>query len=82
MFAAVPLIFAAQQMAEGTVWLTMNGEYPAVHRLAVISFLAVAFVVWPTWLSFSLRLFERSVVRRRSCSSCRWSRARSSGGTP
>lgn len=65
MFAAVPLIFAAQQATEGTVWLTMNGEHPALHRLAVSSFLAVALVVWPTWLPFSLRLFERSTARRR-----------------
>jgi len=72
MFAAVPLIFAAQQMAEGTVWLTMNGGHPVVNRLAVISFLAVAFVVWPTWLSFSLRLFERSAARRRALGGLFW----------
>lgn len=65
MFAAIPLIFAAQQAAEGTVWLTMNGQRPVLHQVAVSAFLAAAFVIWPTWLSLSLRRFERSPARRR-----------------
>jgi hypothetical protein len=65
-FAAIPLIFATQQAAEGTVWLTMNGEHPLLHRLAVSVFLGFALIVWPTWLSFSLRLIERNPVRRRA----------------
>ena len=72
MFAAIPLIFAAQQAAEGTVWLTMNGEHPTLHRLAVSVFLAVAFVIWPTWLPLSLRLVEQSPPRRRALAALFW----------
>ena len=66
MFAAVPLMFAAQQAAEGTVWLTMDGGHDTLHQLAVSIFLGVALVVWPMWLPFSLRLVERNPARRRA----------------
>ena len=66
MFAAVPLLFAAQQAAEGVVWLTIHdADHAILHRLAVIVFLGFAMVIWPTWLPFSLRLMERTRVRRR-----------------
>lgn len=65
MFAAVPLVFAAQQIAEGTVWLTMSDDpLSPVHRLAVGAFLAIALVIWPLWLPFSLRSIERTPARR------------------
>jgi hypothetical protein len=72
MFAAIPLIFAAQQAAEGTVWLTMNGGHPALHRLMVGVFLGVALIVWPTWLSFALKLVEKSAARRRALGVLFW----------
>jgi hypothetical protein len=65
MFAAIPLIFAAQQAAEGIVWLTLNSVNATFHRLAVATFLGVALVVWPMWLPFALRLAERNPARRR-----------------
>ena len=66
LFAAIPLLFAAQQAAEGTVWLTMHTDPDAaLHRLAVNVFLACALVVWPSWLPNSLRLAERDPTRRR-----------------
>jgi hypothetical protein len=66
MFAAVPLIFAAQQASEGVVWLTIDA--PAadpVHRAAVIAFLGFALAVWPAWLPLSLFRTERDGHRRR-----------------
>jgi hypothetical protein len=66
MFSSVPLLFAAQQAGEGVVWLTTpDSAHPTVHRMAVISFLACALVVWPIWLSFSLECVERDPTRRR-----------------
>ena len=64
-FAAVPLLFAAQQAAEGVVWSTIDGGHHGVHRLAVNAFLAFAVVVWPVWLPYSLRRIEASPPRRR-----------------
>jgi len=72
MFAAIPLIFAAQQAAEGTVWLTMSGGRGALHQLVVNVFLAVALVVWPTWLPFALRAVERNPSRRRVLGALFW----------
>lgn len=66
MFAAIPFLFAAQQAAEGTVWLTIGDpDRTVLHRLAVNLFLGFALVVWPTWLPLSLRLIERNLDRRR-----------------
>jgi hypothetical protein len=67
MFAGIPLIFAAQQAAEGIVWLTMNNAgQQTLHRWAVGAFLGVALVIWPMWLSLSLRLIEPHPARRRA----------------
>ena len=66
MFAAIPLLFAAQQAAEGTVWLTIAGDHRTLNRVAVSVFLTIALVVWPTWLPFALRRIECSATRRRT----------------
>jgi hypothetical protein len=72
MFAAIPLIFAAQQAAEGTVWLTMSGGRGGVHQLAVNIFLAVALIIWPTWLPVALRAVEQNPSRRRVLGALVW----------
>src|SRR5437870_4913753 len=68
MLAAVPLLFAAQQAAEGVVWLTTDSAHPSTlganHSLAVYAFLAFALIVWPVWSPLSLRRIERSGPRR------------------
>ncbi|HEY4215758.1 MAG TPA: DUF6629 family protein [Gemmatimonadaceae bacterium] len=65
MFAAIPLIFAAQQASEGVVWLTIDASMSEpVHRAAVIAFLGFALIVWPAWLPLSLHRIERSEPRR------------------
>ena len=66
LFAAIPLGFAAQQAAEGIVWLTIDAPaHATLHRAAVFGFLAFALVVWPTWVPWSLRVAERDTARRK-----------------
>jgi hypothetical protein len=66
MFAATPLVFAAQQATEGAVWLTLgSAPHETLHRAAVYAYLVCAMVIWPTWLPWSLRLAEREPSRRR-----------------
>ncbi len=66
LFAAFPLVFAAQQAAEGVVWLTLNDPAQAtLQRLSVAVFLGIAVVIWPTWCPLSLWLAERNPGRRR-----------------
>lgn len=72
-FAVVPLFFAAQQAAEGIVWLTMgDSSHATLHRLAVNAFLAFALVVWPSWLPWSLGALERNAARRRILKVLSW----------
>jgi len=66
MFAAIPLIFAVQQLAEGTVWVTMDGTHPLLNRMAVSLFVGIALLVWPTWMPLALWRAEREPTRRRA----------------
>lgn len=62
----MPLLFAAQQAAEGVVWLTMGDPASAgLHQLGVSAFLGFAFVIWPAYAPASLYAAERDPVRRR-----------------
>jgi hypothetical protein len=73
MFATVPFVFAAQQAAEGVVWLTIGPTPPTTpQRMAVAAFLAFALVVWPVWLPLSLRELERRPPRRRALGGLFW----------
>lgn len=65
MFAAVPFLFAAQQATEGAVWLTMgSGRGPS--QLAVVAYLTVALIIWPSWLPLALRAAEPLPARRKA----------------
>ena len=73
LFAAIPLVFALQQAAEGIVWLTIDPMGHAIlHRAAVFTFLAFALVVWPTWVPWSLRAAERNAARRKWLTRLTW----------
>jgi hypothetical protein len=65
LMAMVPLLFAAQQCAEGVVWLTMYDQQRTLHRMAVAMFLGLAVVVWPTWMPLALLVAEAQRTRRR-----------------
>jgi hypothetical protein len=73
LFAGIPFVFAAQQAAEGIVWLTMGvPSHLALHRLAVSTFMTFALVVWPTWVPVSLQRMERNLARRRVLTTLCW----------
>lgn len=65
MFSAIPLLFGAQQLAEGNVWLTLStaGESWR-HATSVSLFLSFALMLWPAWVPLSLRRIERDPRRR------------------
>jgi hypothetical protein len=66
MLAAVPLLFAGQQVAEGVVWTTMGDPARRPLQLAAVAaFLSFALVVWPLWVPLSLRLGEEDPRRKR-----------------
>jgi hypothetical protein len=73
LFAAIPLGFAAQQSAEGIVWLTIDAPAHAMlHHAAVFAFLAFALVIWPTWVPWALRAAERDAARRKWLARLTW----------
>jgi len=73
MLAAAPILFGAQQAAEGVVWLTVGAPSDAmVQRLAVDVFLGFALVVWPLWVPLSLQRLERDAGRRRILTGLCW----------
>lgn len=65
LFAAIPLLFAAQQFAEGLVWLSYDlpGER-GLHDTAMYVFLFFAQVLWPVWVPVSILMLERGRKQR------------------
>lgn len=67
LFAAIPMLFGLQQVAEGFVWLTLQSPgHDMILKVSAYIFLTVALVVWPTMLPLSVLLMERSEKRRRA----------------
>ncbi len=64
MLAAIPLLFAAQQVAEGIVWRTLGTE-SLLHVACTDLFLGFALVVWPTWFPLALLRSEANAARGR-----------------
>ena len=52
--ALTPLVFAAQQFAEGAVWVGVGREDPALVRSASLVYLFFALSFWPAWIPLSL----------------------------
>jgi hypothetical protein len=66
-FASIPLIFAAQQITEGFVWLSLTGTaYASMQQVTTYIFLFIAQVVWPIWVPYSILKLQPKEQRRRS----------------
>lgn len=58
-FAAIPLLFAVQQFAEGFLWLLLsNTSYPLWEKICVILFISIAHSIWPIWVPLSIQKLE------------------------
>ena len=63
--AAIPLVFAAQQIMEGGLWLTLGGAHlPVGPSLLANAFAFVALAVWPVYSPVALALVEPNRARR------------------
>jgi hypothetical protein len=66
-FAAIPLIFAVQQLTEGLLWLSLeNGSLHAWQTLITYVYLVFAMAVWPFWISFSVWGLEKDIRRKKT----------------
>jgi hypothetical protein len=66
MFAAIPLVFAVQQITEGFLWISFNNsEYQQWNALLTHVFLFFAQVVWPVWVPLAFLLIEINKRKRK-----------------
>ena len=63
--ALIPLAFAAQQAAEGVVWLGLHAGDPAQTRAGALVFLFFALAFWPFWPAVAAAVLEPCLPRRR-----------------
>lgn len=65
-FATVPLLFAAQQLSEGFLWLALKDpSFPYLETFTTLTFIFFAQVVWPTWVPFSIYKMEEKGPRKK-----------------
>lgn len=65
LLAAYPLFFGIQQVAEGFVWLGIEGRQGLSSSPAVMVFLFFAYWFWPTWVPLSAAAAEPDRFRKR-----------------
>ena len=66
-FAAIPILFSIQQVAEGLLWLNVpDSTNQSLIYVSTYGFLSFAMVVWPTWVPLSVLLFAQNKQRTRS----------------
>ena len=64
-FAAIPLLFAIQQIAEGVIWLTFSTEAPLLNTVMTHLYAFFSHVLWPAYLPLAVWLIEPHVGHRR-----------------
>ncbi len=62
-FALIPLVFAAHQLIEGFIWLSL-GKGAAPPGALITAYLFLAQVFWPAYTPFSVLMLERDERRR------------------
>lgn len=65
-FAAIPLMFAVQQLSEGILWIGLSDPaHASWQHFPVYIFLIFAQLIWPSWVPFSLLRLETDPGRRK-----------------
>ena len=65
-FAAIPLLFAIQQLIEGVIWLTFSKEAPLLNAVLTHVYSFFSHVLWPVYLPVAVLMIELPGPRRRS----------------
>lgn len=64
--AAIPVMFAAQQFAEGILWMTLSNDSLLPWKsICTYLFVLFAYVIWPTWVPLSFWLIEKNPLRKK-----------------
>jgi hypothetical protein len=66
LFAAIPVMFAFQQLLEGFLWEALcSGGSPDWQDAAMYGYLVFAWIIWPMHIPVSMFFLERDLKRRR-----------------
>ena len=64
-FAAIPLLFAIQQLIEGVIWLTFRVDAPLLNSVLTHVYSFFSHVLWPVYVPVAVVLMEPAGWRRR-----------------
>ena len=64
-FAAIPLLFAIQQLSEGVIWLTFRYEAPQLNAAMTHVYSFFSHVLWPAYIPLAVLLIEPPGLRHR-----------------
>lgn len=64
--AAIPLLFAIQQLSEGVIWLTFRYEAPLLNAVMTHVYSFFSHVLWPIYVPVAVLLIEPPGRRRRA----------------
>ena len=65
-FAAIPLLFAVQQLIEGVIWLTFSGDAQLLNSVLTHVYSFFSHVLWPVYVPVAVVLIEPAGWRRRA----------------
>jgi hypothetical protein len=63
-YAAIPILFAVQQLIEGALWLALPAQSPSSHMLT-ICYLLFSNILWPIYVPLAVWIIEPRTVRRK-----------------
>lgn len=64
-FAGIPLIFSAQQITEGFLWLALsNSTFASLQNITTYVFLFIAQIIWPFAVPLAILLLEKKENRK------------------
>jgi hypothetical protein len=64
-FAAIPMLFACQQLIEGVVWLTFSHKAPLLNGVMTHVYSFFSHVLWPVYVPVAVLLMQPAGWRRR-----------------
>lgn len=65
-FAAIPLLFAVQQLSEGILWLTFEPPIPWLNEAMTQVYSFMSHVLWPIYVPIAVLLIEPPGPRRQA----------------
>lgn len=66
----IPFGFAIQQAAEGVIWLTLAKQNSPLHVASLYAYLTFAFVIWPLWMPFAIKVYESNHTKKMLLTLC------------